>query len=78
MAVADFSNGIAPVLPFDARTFLNADLSVSFARVPEGEWIFSDAETWLGDDGAGLAMTQLGDARGWFGRAVQSLIIERR
>jgi hypothetical protein len=78
MAVADFSNGIAPMLPFDAWTFLNADLTVSFARAPEGEWILSDAETWLGDDGAGLAMTQLGDTRGWFGRAVQSLLVERR
>lgn len=78
MAVADFSNGIAPMLPFDAWTFLNADLTVSFARAPEGEWIFSDAETWLGEDGAGLAMTRLGDSRGWFGLAVQSLLIERR
>lgn len=78
MAVADFSNGIAPMLPFDTWTFLNADLTVSFARPPEGEWIFSDAETWLGTDGAGLAMTRLGDARGWFGRAVQSLLVERR
>lgn len=78
MAVADFSNGIAPVLPFDEWTFLNADLTVSFARVPEGEWLFSEAETWLGDDGAGLAMTRLADTRGWFGRAVQSLVIEKR
>lgn len=78
MAVADFSNGIAPVLPFDEWTFLNADLTVNFARPPEGEWIFSDAETWVGDDGAGLAMTRLADAHGWFGRAVQSLIVERR
>lgn len=78
MAVADFSNGIAPVLPFDAWTFLNADLTVSFARAPEGEWIHSEAETWAGDDGAGLAMTRLADRRGWFARAVQSLVIERR
>lgn len=78
MAVADFSNGIAPVLPFDDWTFLNADLTVSFARAPEGEWLFSDAETWAGEDGAGLAMTRLADSRGWFGRAVQSLVIERR
>lgn len=78
MAVADFSNGIAPALPFDKWTFLNADLSVSFARAPQGEWMFSDAETWVGDDGTALAMTRLADTRGWFGRAVQSLVIERR
>lgn len=78
MAVADFSNGIAPVLPFDAWTFLNADLTVSFSRMPEGDWLFSEAESWIGDDGAGLAMTRLADRQGWFGRAVQSLVIERR
>ena len=78
MAVADFSNGIAPVLPFADWTFLNADLSVHFARMPEGEWIFSDAETWAGDDGTGLAMARLADRRGYFGRAVQSLLLERR
>lgn len=78
MAVADFSNGIAPVLPFADWTFLNADLTVSFARLPEGEWLFSDAETWAGPDGAGFAMTRLADAHGYFARAVQSLLFERR
>ena len=78
MAVADFSNGIAPVLPFDEWTFINADLTVNFARAPVGEWLFSDAETWAGDDGAGLAMTRLSDVRGPFARAVQSLVLERR
>ncbi|KQT31268.1 acyl-CoA thioesterase [Sphingomonas sp. Leaf412] len=78
MAVADFSNGIAPVLPFADWTFLNADLTVSLARPPEGEWIFTDAETWAGEDGQGLAMTRLADRRGYFARAVQSLLLERR
>ncbi|MGJ3629207.1 thioesterase family protein [Sphingomonas sp. MMS24-JH45] len=79
MAVADFSNGLAPVLDFADWTFLNADLTVSFARMPEGEWIFSDAETWAGADGQGLAMARLADRKGYFfGRAVQSLLLERR
>ncbi|MBY0302068.1 MULTISPECIES: thioesterase family protein [Sphingomonas] len=78
MTVADFSNGIAPVLPFADWTFLNADLTVSLARAPEGEWIFSDAETWPGGDGIALAMTRLADRRGYFGRAIQTLLLERR
>lgn len=78
MAVADFSNGIAPTLPFDEWTFINADLTVNFARAPVGEWLFSDAETWAGEDGAGLAMTRLSDEQGPFARAVQSLVLERR
>jgi hypothetical protein len=77
-AVGDYSNGIANVLPWNDWTFINADLTVSLAREPEGEWILSDAESWLGEDGTGLAMTRLADERGTFGRAVQSLLLERR
>lgn len=77
-AVGDYSNGIATELPWDGWTFINADLTVSLAREPEGEWILSDAESWVGEDGTGLAMCRLADERGTFGRAVQSLLIERR
>jgi hypothetical protein len=78
MAAADFCNGTASVLDFRAWTFLNADLTVNFSREPAGEWILLDAESWIGPDGAGLAMARLADARGYFGRAVQSLVIEKR
>ncbi|MFL6846139.1 MAG: thioesterase family protein [Allosphingosinicella sp.] len=77
-AVGDYSNGIANALPWSDWTFINADLTVSLAREPEGEWILSDAESWLGEDGTGLAMTRLADERGTFGRAVQSLLLEPR
>lgn len=78
VAVADFTNGVSALLPFAEWTFLNADLTVSLAREPEGEWIFSDAETWAGPDGTGTATALLADYRGYFGRATQSLIIDRR
>jgi hypothetical protein len=78
MIAADFSNGTSSVLDFRQWTFLNADLTVSFARQPVGDWILLDAESWVGPDGAGLAMARLADARGYFGRAVQSLVIEKR
>jgi acyl-coenzyme A thioesterase PaaI-like protein len=77
-AVGDYSNGIANELPWTDWTFINADLTISLAREPEGEWILSDAESWLAEDGTGLAMTRLADERGTFGRAVQSLLIEPR
>jgi hypothetical protein len=77
-AVGDYSNGIATELPWHEWTFINADLTVSLARDPEGEWIFSDAESWVAEDGTGLAMTRLADERGTFGRAIQSLLIEPR
>jgi hypothetical protein len=75
---ADFSNGTSPMLKFDDWTFINADLTVSLSRQPVGDWILLDGESWIGPDGAGLATSKLGDARGYFGRAVQSLVIEKR
>ncbi|MBI5261457.1 MAG: thioesterase family protein [Bradyrhizobium sp.] len=78
VVAADFSNGTASTLDFRHWTFINADLTVSFARQPVGEWILLDGESWIGPNGAGLAMSRLADQRGYFGRAVQSLVIEKR
>lgn len=75
---SDFCNGVSSVLDFHQWTFINADLTISLARMPVGDWILLDAQTWLGDQGAGLAFAKLGDERGYFGRAIQSMVIERR
>ena len=78
VVAADFCNGTSAVLDFREWTFINADLTVSLARQPVGEWILLDAESLIGPDGAGLAMARLADSHGYFGRAVQSLVIEKR
>jgi len=78
VVAADFCNGTSAALDFREWTFINADLTVSLARQPLGEWILLDAESWIGPDGAGLAMARLADEHGYFGRAVQSLVIEKR
>jgi hypothetical protein len=78
VVASDFCNGTSAVLDFRQWTFLNADLTVSMARPPVGEWILLDAESWIGPDGAGLAMARLADVKGYFGRAIQSLVIEKR
>jgi len=78
VVAADFSNGTSSTLDFRHWTFVNADLTVSLARQPVGEWILLDGETWIGPDGAGLATARLADTSGYFGRAVQSLVIEKR
>jgi hypothetical protein len=78
MVAADFSNGTSPAFDFRDWTYINADLTVNFARQPVGEWILVDAESWIGPEGAGLAISRLADTRGYFGRAVQSLVIEKR
>jgi acyl-coenzyme A thioesterase PaaI-like protein len=78
VVASDFCNGTSAALDFRLWTFLNADLTVSLAREPVGEWILVDAESWIGPDGAGLAIARLADSRGYFGRAIQSLVIEKR
>jgi hypothetical protein len=78
VAAADFCNGASSVLDFREWTFINGDLTLSLARQPVGEWILLDAETWLGPEGAGLASAKLADTAGYFGRAVQSILVEPR
>lgn len=75
---ADFCNGVSSVLDFQKWTYINGDLTVSLARDPVGEWILLDAETWVGDSGGALAFARLADRNGYFGRAVQSVLIEPR
>lgn len=75
---SDFCNATAVALDFRQWTFINADLTVSLARQPVGDWILLDGETFIGPHGAGIATAKLGDVRGYFGRAVQSLVIEKR
>jgi hypothetical protein len=74
----DFCNGVSSPLDISKWTFVNADMSISLARMPRGEWILVDAETWLGPDGVGIAFAKLADTDGYFGRANQTLVVERR
>ena len=77
VAASDFCNA-SSALDFRRWIFLNADLTVSMAREPVGEWILLDAISWIGHDGAGLAMARLADAKGYFGRCAQGLVVEKR
>ena len=74
---SDFCNGVSSVLD-QGWTFLNGDLSINFARMPVGDWIALDAETWVDERGVGIAAGKLADERGYFGRAIQSLVVEKR
>jgi acyl-CoA thioesterase len=75
---SDFSNGTSPMLDFGKWTFINADLTINLARYPAGEWILVNAESYSGPDGAGLSVARLADAHGYFGRVIQSLVVEPR
>lgn len=77
-AVADFSNGISAVVPFDGTSlFINPDLTVHLWREPVGEWICSEAATRTSGTGIGLAEAALWDRTGRIGRGLQSLLLDR-
>ncbi|MGE0045985.1 MAG: thioesterase family protein [Hyphomonadaceae bacterium] len=75
---ADFCNGMSGALEWEKWTFINADLTIHFARPPEGEWMMLEATGWVSDDGRGTAFGALSDQKGAFGRATQSLVIAPR
>ena len=75
---ADFCNGTSAVLDFTKWTFINGDLTLSLAREPVGDWVLLDAETWAGPNSIGIAAARLADRDGYFGRAVQSVLFEKR
>jgi hypothetical protein len=75
---ADFGNGISRILDFDTHLFINPDLTVALSRVPLGDWIGFDMVTRLSPDGFGQAESLVFDQVGPVGRAVQSLLVERR
>lgn len=75
---ADFCNGMSRVVDFRDWTFINGDLTVHLARLPVGDWVLLDAETWAGESGSAIAFGRLADRYGYFGRATQSVLLERR
>ena len=77
-AAADFGNGLSRILDFDSHVFINPDLTVALSRVPVGDWIGFDMVSRLSRDGLGQAESLVFDADGPVGRAVQSLLVERR
>ncbi len=78
-AASDFLNGVSWTLSGADWIFINPDLTVTLHRLPVGDQIAVDAVTRIDPDGGtGTAEADLFDAHGRLGRAVQTLLIERR
>jgi hypothetical protein len=75
LAAADSANGISWELPLGRFLFVNLDLSVHLARMPEGEWVCLDAESRLDRTGLGFSQSRLWDERGRIGAGAQSLLV---
>ncbi len=78
LVVADSASGIAVVVDPARYTFVNADLTVTVHRPPEGEWVCLDAATVAEAQGVGLTRARLWDARGAVGVSLQVCLAERR
>lgn len=76
--LADAESGMAPPLDPNRWTYANPDLTVVFGRAPTGRWVGFDAESHTFGSGRGLSEARLRDARGVFGRSVQSLLVRSR
>jgi hypothetical protein len=74
--IADGASGVSSALDFRKHLFSNLDLNLSFLRAPEGPWIAMDANSSIDAAGGGTAVTRLGDRRGVFGYAMQTLYVE--
>jgi hypothetical protein len=78
LLLADTGSGISMALDPRHFIFINVDLTVVLQRDPVGEWLRLDAETSMGGTGTGLAETQLSDASGAVGAAIQTLLVSPR
>lgn len=78
LIAADSGNGVSSALDWRRYLFINVDLSVHLHRLPAGEWVCLNAETFPEENGVGMADTQLLDERGQLGRAVQTLLVAER
>jgi hypothetical protein len=78
LLVADSGSGVGAALPATEFIFINVDVTVVLPWEPVGEWLLLEAETAVGSDGTGLAMTRLSDSTRPCGRAWQTLLVAPR
>jgi len=75
LVAADSGNGVSSPLHYREWMFINADVSVTLRRPPDGHWVGLEASTYPEPDGVGMSDTMLRDERGMLGRATQSLFV---
>jgi hypothetical protein len=75
--LADCGNGISFNGDITTTSFVNADLTLSLHRRPEGDWFASRSVSHWQPSGIGLADAELFDVDGPVGRAAQGLLLSR-
>ena len=74
--LADCGNGISRNSTFAEATFVNPDLTIAIFRLPESDWLASQAISFWEPTGIGLSQAQLFDMTGALGIAVQMLLVK--
>ena len=75
LLLADSGSGLSMTLDPAKFIFINVDLTVVLQRDPAGDWLLMDSVTTVGDEGTGLAETQLSDSSGVAGTGLQTLLV---
>lgn len=78
LIAADAANGVSAELPIDDWWSIPPGMTTHLTREPDGEWVHLACRTQLGDDGIGLCLGTLSDARGAIGSVSQPLLIRAR
>jgi acyl-CoA thioesterase len=78
VAAADFGNGISRVVDFNTHIFINPDLTIYMRRLPRGEWIALESETFANPNGVGLAQSRIFDRHGLVASSLQALLLDSR
>ena len=78
LVMADAASGVSAILDWNEWLFVNVDLGIHLERPPRGEWMAMDAQTRIGDVGAGLCTSVLSDELGRVGISTQTLLVEPR
>jgi hypothetical protein len=73
--IGDSASGISAELDWSVWSFVNVDLDVHLIRAVVGDWLYMDAATQLGPNGAGLARSSLADRCGTVGATAQTLLV---
>lgn len=76
--LADAASGISALADPRELVFINTDLSLHLVREPAGDSVWLRAESFLSDDGVGMATSVLGDAQGSLAAGQQSLFVGRQ
>jgi hypothetical protein len=73
--LADYGAGVGSATRTREWTYLNLDITVQFLRMPVGEWLLIDAETFMEGHGHGAAFATYADELGVYARGVQTIFV---